>query len=347
VLDRRRIGLVVAGLAAVPICVAPPIAAGDTEARAGGVAARTDASTAAAAGRRPLAAPERAHLSVQAKGTRRGRLKVGRRSRAVGYLRPFVQGQRVKVALVRRGRVIVRRDPLVKRVHGTDKGRFDLRSPALIKPGAYRVVARHPGTAAQGRAVARSARFRLKYPNLDPGDRNGSVRLFNRLLAGQGYFTAHGKRYGTKTGLAVMAFRKVNGMKRTHNASPRIFKRLAAGRGGFRLRYPHKGKHVEVDISKQVMVLANHGKPQHTFHVSTGAPATPTIRGHYRFYMRQAGFNSHGMYYSVYFRGGYAIHGYRSVPPYPASHGCVRNPIPESKFIYRWVSLGMSIYVYR
>ena len=46
------------------------------------------------------------------------------------------------------------------------------------------------------------------------------------------------------------------------------------------------------------------------------------------------------MYYSVYWHGGYAIHGYHSVPPYPASHGCVRNPIPESKFIYNWVTSG-------
>ena len=43
------------------------------------------------------------------------------------------------------------------------------------------------------------------------------------------------------------------------------------------------------------------------------------------------------MYYSVYCNRGYAIHGYHSVPPYPASHGCVRNPIPESIFIYNWI----------
>ena len=144
----------------------------------------------------------------------------------------------------------------------------------------------------------------------------------------------------------MMAFRKTNGMKRTFNANPGIFKKLANGRGGFHLKYPGAGKHVEVDISRQVMVLANNGKPQHTIHVSTGAPATPTIRGHFRFYSRQAGFNSSGMYYSVYFRGGYATHGYHSVPTYPASHGCVRNPIPLSVFIYNWVRLGMSIYVY-
>jgi lipoprotein-anchoring transpeptidase ErfK/SrfK len=34
------------------------------------------------------------------------------------------------------------------------------------------------------------------------------------------------------------------------------------------------------------------------------------------------------------------------VPNYPASHGCVRNPIPDSKFIYDWIELGMSIYVH-
>jgi lipoprotein-anchoring transpeptidase ErfK/SrfK len=52
------------------------------------------------------------------------------------------------------------------------------------------------------------------------------------------------------------------------------------------------------------------------------------------------------MYYSVYFHGGYATHGYHSVPTYNASHGCVRNPIPDSKFIYNWIHLGESIWVY-
>ena len=111
-----------------------------------------------------------------------------------------------------------------------------------------------------------------------------------------------------------MAFRKTNGMSRTFNANAGIFKKLADGRGGFHLKYPGAGKHVEVDISRQVMVLANHRKPQYTIPVSTGAPATPTIRGHFRFYSRQPGYNSSGMYYSVYFRGGYATHGYHSVP---------------------------------
>jgi lipoprotein-anchoring transpeptidase ErfK/SrfK len=138
----------------------------------------------------------------------------------------------------------------------------------------------------------------------------------------------------------------VNGLRRSYNANPKIFRKLADGRGSFHLKYPGAGRHAEVDISRQVLVLANKGRPQFTFPVSTGAPATPTIRGHFHFYSRQPGYNSHGMYYSVYFRGGYATHGYNPVPPYPASHGCVRNPIPDSRFIYNWIRLGESIYVY-
>ena len=292
------------------------------------------------------AKPRAAKLTLRVAGIRDGKLGAGKKVRAVGYLHPFVPGQHVRVHLARNGHLVKKMNPYVKRVRRRNVGRFKFRSGDLIKPGHYRVTAVHLGNDQQARDGARSRRFKIRYPDLDPGDRNSIVRTFNRLLLDQGYYSTHGKHYGSKTGFAVMAFRKVNGMKRTFNASPGIFKKLADGRGGFDLKYPGAGKHVEVDISRQVMVLANHGKPQYTFHVATGAPATPTIRGHYHFYSRQPGFNSEGMYYSVYWHGGYAIHGYHSVPPYPASHGCVRNPIPESIFIYDWVKIGMSIYVY-
>jgi hypothetical protein len=271
---------------------------------------------------------------------------VGKRARAVGFLRPFVPGQHVQVKLLRKGHVIQKLNPKTRRVGGKNKGRYRFRSPTLTKPAGYRIVARHLGSPQQRGATARAPNFHINFPDVDPGDSNSTVRIFNRLLAREGYIATHGKDYSNKTEFGVMAFRKANGMKRTVNANPAIFKKLANDRGGFHLKYPGAGKHVEVDISRQVMVLANNGKPQHTIPVSTGAPATPTIRGHFRFYSRQAGFNSSGMYYSVYFRGGYATHGYHSVPTYPASHGCVRNPIPLSVFIYNWVRLGMSIYVY-
>jgi lipoprotein-anchoring transpeptidase ErfK/SrfK len=144
-----------------------------------------------------------------------------------------------------------------------------------------------------------------------------------------------------------MAFRKVNGMARNFQATPGIFKALAAGKGGFKIAKPGAGKHAEVDMSRQVMALADNGEAKHVFHVSTGAAATPSDPGGFTFYRKDPGFNAIGMYYSVYYNRGEATHGYKSVPPYPASHGCIRNPIPDSIFIYNWIDLGDKMYVYR
>lgn len=176
--------------------------------------------------------------------------------------------------------------------------------------------------------------------------KGGVVALFNRSLQEQGYHTAtKGGSVTMGTRLAIKAFRKTNGMGRSDNYRPSVFRKLLAGGGAFEPRY-NQGKHVEVDISRQVMSLIEGDTPVHTFHVSTGAPATPTIRGHYRFYRKDAGYNAKRMYFSVYFIRGYATHGYSSVPNYNASHGCVRNPIPFSRFIYNWIDIGDDIYVY-
>jgi L,D-transpeptidase-like protein len=352
---RRPIALLAAVVAALAIGAPSAIAAGDGPSTTSTTTTTTTPPAQTTTSPTPLSKPARrahaarprsAHLSLHVAGIHHGKVGVGKKVHLVGYLHPFVRHQHVRIRLVRSGHVVTKMNPYVKHVRGGNSGRFKFRSADLVKPGHYRVTALHPGNDEQARASARSSKFKIHYPDLDPGERNSRVKTFNHVLRDQGYYTTHGKHYGEKTGFAVMAFRKVNGMKRTFNASPGIFRKLADGRGDFHLKYPGAGKHVEVDISRQVMVLANHRKPQYTFHVATGAPATPTIRGRYHFYSRQPGFNSEGMYYSVYWHGGYAIHGYHSVPPYPASHGCVRNPIPESIFIYDWVKLGMSIYVY-
>jgi lipoprotein-anchoring transpeptidase ErfK/SrfK len=145
----------------------------------------------------------------------------------------------------------------------------------------------------------------------------------------------------------VLAFRKVNGFSRNTTAGRSVFRRLARGGGGFKLRYPKAGKHVEFDWSRQVLVLARGSRPQMIVHTSSGAPSTPTVMGKYRFYRRVPGYNAKRMYYSIFFVGGYAIHGYDPVPNYPASHGCLRIPIPTAKRVYGWVSLGDPIYTYR
>lgn len=294
-------------------------------------------------------APKDAKARIVLKNVNGSRTEVGSKVLGVGYVRPFVPNQEVRVWVARANNEVKAKRQPIRRVKGKNQGRFKIRSPRLIKDGSYRVRARKKASPNQEGFQAESKKVGISYPDLDPGMRNSKVSLFNRLLKEQAYYTSSGQSYGAATGRAVLTFRKVNGMARNQNATPSIFRTLANGKGAFKLKYPGAGKHVETDLSRQVMVLANRGKPQHTFHISSGTAATPTIRGHHRFTRKQYGTNSKGMVHSVYFgptNRGYATHGYKSVPNYPASHGCLRNPIPNSLFIYNWISIGDSIFVY-
>lgn len=290
-------------------------------------------------------APTPAKIQLKLKGLNGGKVDVGDRIDAVGTVSPFVGGQRVEIRLANKGDTVLKKTPFVRRVKGQEFGRFQLRSKPLIEAGKYRVRVEKKSTGAQAGDSAKSKEFALSYPDIDPGDNGPAVEVFNDLLRKVGYYNTDKGNYGSHTERAVMAFRKVNGMERSFQATSGIFEALAAGKGGFEAKYPNAGKHTEVDISKQVMALVDNGKVQ-VFHVSTGAAATPSDQGAFTYYRKDPGFNSLGMYYSVYYNRGEAIHGYKSVPPYPASHGCIRNPIPDSVFIYNWIDLGDKMYVY-
>jgi L,D-transpeptidase catalytic domain/Putative peptidoglycan binding domain len=174
-----------------------------------------------------------------------------------------------------------------------------------------------------------------------------AVRLLQKGLRALGYVTPEGGTFDDATGRAVLAFRKVNGMARVETASTAVFKKLFRGQGGFRLKHPHAGRHVEFDWSRQVLVFAQHGEPVRVYHASSGKPSTPTVFGTFHFYSKTPGTNAKGMVDSNYFIRGYAVHGYFDVPPYAASHGCIRVPIPDAASIYSWIRLGETIFVYR
>jgi lipoprotein-anchoring transpeptidase ErfK/SrfK len=52
------------------------------------------------------------------------------------------------------------------------------------------------------------------------------------------------------------------------------------------------------------------------------------------------------MYYPSYVVSKTAIHGYKSVPTYPASHGCIRVPMWMAKDLWYDTPTGMTIDVY-
>jgi hypothetical protein len=295
----------------------------------------------------PAPQPADAEIKLELKGVKGGKVRVNKRVTAFVTIRPFVPGQEMRIGVYRKGKPLKEERKTIERKKGSNAGVVRLKSKRFVEPGKFSVRATHEETPQQKAASRSSKRFGVKYPNLGGRDNAEVVQLFHKLLAREGYGNApSGKDFNAATGRAVLAFRKTNGMARTEDATPGIFKKLADGKGAFKLRYPGQGHHVEVDISRQVMVLADKGKPQFTYHISSGAPGTPSDRGHFKFYRRQPGFNGVGMYYSVYYNGGEATHGYHSVPKYPASHGCLRNPIPDSRFIYNWIRLGDDIWVY-
>jgi lipoprotein-anchoring transpeptidase ErfK/SrfK len=287
-----------------------------------------------------------ARIRLRIGGLKRGKLTVGNRFKAKGTLAPYVEGEKVTVVVKRGGKTIKRKVIKPKHKRGSNFSRFRI-SGKQIKPGRYSVRAIHKRSEALRYEKAKSGSFKIRYPSLRAGNRSSKVKLLNRLLARKGYVNDRGKRYDAATERAVLAFRKVNKMARKTKATSKIFKRLAKGKGGYKVTHPGSGKHVEADLSRQIMVLVNGRKVKEIYHVSTGAAATPTYPGTWRFYRKDPGFNSLGMYYSVYYNRGYAIHGYKSVPTYPASHGCLRNPIPNSKHIYDWVQVGMPIHISR
>jgi lipoprotein-anchoring transpeptidase ErfK/SrfK len=112
------------------------------------------------------------------------------------------------------------------------------------------------------------------------------------------------------------------------------------------VRHPGDGHHVEARLDLQVLALIDHGKVLSLYPISSGKPSTPTVLGSFHVYRKTPGYLPDGMYFSNFFTGGYAIHGYNPAPDFPASHGCMRVPIGDAISIYNWLSIGDGVDVY-
>ena len=180
-------------------------------------------------------------------------------------------------------------------------------------------------------------------PSLGPGSSGLSAYALDRRLAELHY--ALGRvdgYYGQDDVDAVYAFQKLHGLPRTGTVDTRVWLELQRATIP-RARYP--GTHVEVSKGRQVMFLVRDGEVALVVQVSTGATGNTPL-GHWRVYSKVPGFNAKEMYYSSFFVGGFAIHGYHSVPPYPASHGCVRIPLWVAVRVYSLIYYGTAVYIY-
>ena len=268
----------------------------------------------------------------------------GERMYVRGKVTPYVAGQRVKVSFYRdHQRVEVQEAPVFP---AGGAGEFRV-SYASGSAGVVEARAAHYATAQQAQFTGRTPAVTFVSTNLGPGSSGQSVRLLQTELASMHYVVPISGYFDEATGRAVIAYRKVTGLERVAYSGKQVFRELSRGAGAFSVRYRGDGRHIEANLSLQVLVEIEAGGRVHAIYtMSSGKPSTPTVLGRFRVYRKEPGTNAHGMVDSSYFISGYAIHGYFEVPVWAASHGCLRVPIPNAPSIYGWVQFGMPVDVY-
>ena len=190
---------------------------------------------------------------------------------------------------------------------------------------------------------------------------NGATEVTDarRRLAALGYWVkAEGARDEASLRHALIAFQKVEDRPRTGVLNQNELQALRAARVPTPREpgYPH----IEIDLCRQVLYLVDAGDvSMRILPVSTGSgqcfteggktrrAITPT--GRFTVKRKIKGWHKSPLgllFYPNYIYGGVAIHGNPSVPPVPASHGCIRIPIFAAEEFSELAVTGMVVLVY-
>jgi N-acetylmuramoyl-L-alanine amidase len=159
---------------------------------------------------------------------------------------------------------------------------------------------------------------------------------------------------------AVYAFQKATGAPRTGSVSVTTYRQILRRNAIATPTWCKDTTTACVDISQQVLYLKS-GKSRYIVPVSSGgeymffnpqskrSERAHTPRGTFRVYYKVPGATTGplGTYYWIsFFNGGYGIHGSASVPPYAASHGCVRVPRSIEQWVYKSLPSGATVIIH-
>lgn len=184
------------------------------------------------------------------------------------------------------------------------------------------------------------------------GDRGPGVRELQQSLVRLGYLAPRfvTGSFDSATWQAVTGFQGYERLDRNGIAGAETVALLGRTERPVAQR-PEAGKHIEVDLERQVLMLVNaDGSVARLVHISSGATGnTPAgdftvIRQELRSWSKP--FKS-WLPYASYFFEGFAMHEYDDVPEYPASHGCVRVPASDSAAVFAFAEMGMPVLLYR
>ena len=161
---------------------------------------------------------------------------------------------------------------------------------------------------------------------------------------------------------ALVAFQKVEGARPTGVLTRAEFNALTDSLQGVpKPRRKAAGPHIEIDIGRQILYLVDaDGKVANILPISSGSgkrfyengyPETLAITpcGQLEVYQKLSGWKKSPlgeMHNPLYIVGGIAIHGSEDVPPYPASHGCIRIPMFASHRLPGMIQVGTPVLVY-
>jgi hypothetical protein len=195
-----------------------------------------------------------------------------------------------------------------------------------------------------------------------PGDHDPAIKTAELMLNGQHYDVGKiDDTYDQDTAYAVTAFQKIHGMARTG-----VLTRDVAQKMREQMSPPPPlmteggGRRVEIDLPRQVLLLIVDNAVAKVLPISSGSGQHYCENGHcgvavtpvgsYRVVYQVKGWQHSPLgylYNPVYFDAyrGLAIHGSKSVPTYPASHGCVRIPMTAAEWFPGQAQKGTPVYV--
>ncbi len=259
-------------------------------------------------------------------------------ARIVGTVAPVQESGRVTVTLRRDGRAAWTREVRLR------KGRRFSTSFAVGKVGRFTAVASFTdASGVTGGDWSESKATPLPY--LSIGARGVFVRLLERRLCELRYkLLGCDRHFGYDTADAVRAFNKVEGRARLGTVDGPTWAALARAHVA-KARYRTKGFHIEVDQTRQILLMVKDAQVTAVLHVSTGANGA-TRDGTFHVYRKLAGYSPNRLYYPSYFDGLRALHGWPEVPTYNASHGCARLPMWSATWVYGKADIGTTIHVY-
>jgi peptidoglycan hydrolase-like protein with peptidoglycan-binding domain len=198
-------------------------------------------------------------------------------------------------------------------------------------------------------------------PPLGVGSSGAAVMLLQQRLLDLGFWLPGVTgSYDSLTQQAVYAFQKWSNLPRTGELD--VFTRTKLNTAARPVPRSPSGYVIEIDKTRQVLIVASGGRASWIFNASSGSDhpyvsegvgySAHTPEGFFNIQRQVDGFDKSPLgelYRPKYFTNtGIAVHGYTDVPPYPASHGCVR--VSNAAIDFMWnnniLPIGTAVWVY-